>query len=58
MTESTPRISAQYLEQFIDKTVRITGTVTELLGERATINAGGNVTLMTARVSTRLLETG
>ncbi|KAK5115842.1 hypothetical protein LTR85_009436 [Meristemomyces frigidus] len=43
MTDSTPRITAPYLEQFSHATVRILGKVRQLRGEQATIDAGGNI---------------
>ncbi|KAK3721507.1 hypothetical protein LTR37_003063 [Vermiconidia calcicola] len=43
MSESTPRITAQYLQQFSHQTVRILGKVRELRGEQAKIDAGGQV---------------
>ncbi|KAK8220068.1 hypothetical protein M8818_000484 [Zalaria obscura] len=45
MSEATPRITAPYLEQFSHQTVRILGKVTQLRGEQATIDAGGQITL-------------
>jgi len=41
---STPRITSQYLDSFTNKTVRITGKVTQLRGEQATIDSEGVVT--------------
>ncbi|KAF1345898.1 replication factor A protein 3 [Delphinella strobiligena] len=43
MSEATPRITAEYLQQFSHKTVRILGKVTQLRGEQATIDAGGQI---------------
>ncbi|KAF2084614.1 replication factor A protein 3 [Saccharata proteae CBS 121410] len=43
MSESTPRITAQYLQQFQNQTVRILGKVTQLRGDQATIDAGGSI---------------
>ncbi|QIW94973.1 hypothetical protein AMS68_000491 [Peltaster fructicola] len=51
MSETTPRISAQYLEQFSHKSVRLIGKVGELRGDEATIDAGGNVKLHLSRDS-------
>jgi len=45
MSEFTPRITAPYLEQFSHQTVRILGKVTQLRGEQATIDAGGQIQL-------------
>jgi len=50
MGEATPRITAQYLENFSHQTVRILGKVTSLRGEQATIDAGGNISIMLNRV--------
>jgi len=50
MGEATPRITAQYLENFSHQTVRILGKVTSLRGEQASIDAGGNVAIMLNRV--------
>ncbi|EMC97970.1 hypothetical protein BAUCODRAFT_31981 [Baudoinia panamericana UAMH 10762] len=43
MSESTPRVTAPYLEQFSHQNVRILGKVRQLRGEQATIDAGGNI---------------
>ncbi|KAF2140529.1 uncharacterized protein K452DRAFT_319453 [Aplosporella prunicola CBS 121167] len=45
MAETTPRITAPYLENFTHQTVRILGKVAQLRGEQATIDAGGSITL-------------
>ncbi|KAK4930785.1 hypothetical protein LTR66_009697 [Elasticomyces elasticus] len=45
MTETTPRVTAPYLEQFGHQTVRILGKVVQLRGEQATIDAGGQITV-------------
>ncbi|KAK7530506.1 replication factor A protein 3 [Phyllosticta citricarpa] len=45
MSEATPRINAQYLENFKHSTVRILGKVTQLRGEEATIDANGPINL-------------
>ena len=50
-SESTPRINCQYLEQFIGKTVRITGKVVSLRGDTGTLEAKGAVTIHLNRVS-------
>jgi len=50
MNEATPRITAQYLENFSHQTVRILGKVTSLRGEQASIDAGGNVAITLNRV--------
>ncbi|GAB7357939.1 hypothetical protein MBLNU230_g0106t1 [Neophaeotheca triangularis] len=49
MAESTPRITAAYLEQFSHRTVRILGKVRQIRGEQATIDAGGQVNLFLNR---------
>jgi len=51
MSEATPRITQQYLENFSHQTVRMIGKVRELRGETAQIDAGGNVTVHLTRVS-------
>ncbi|KAK5137228.1 hypothetical protein LTR08_000198 [Meristemomyces frigidus] len=43
MSDSTPRITQPYLEQFSHAAVRILGKVRQLRGEQATIDAGGNI---------------
>jgi hypothetical protein len=50
----TPRITAQYLENFQHQTIRMVGKVTQLRGEQATIDAGGSVSLTLNRVSIHL----
>ena len=50
MTEATPRINAQYLEQFSHQTVRILGKVRQLRGEQATVDAGGDIQVHLNRV--------
>jgi replication factor A3 len=50
MSESTPRINAQYLEQFSHRTVRIVGKVRQLRGEQATIDASGTINVHLNRV--------
>lgn len=51
MNEVTPRINAQYLEQFSQRTVRFVGKVVQLRGDEATIDAGGQIVLHLNRVS-------
>lgn len=48
----TPRINAPYLENFTGQTVIITGKVTQLRGEVATIDANGEITVLLNRVRT------
>lgn len=50
MGEATPRINAQYLEQFTHQTVRIVGKLTSLQGENATLEANGPVQVLLNRV--------
>ncbi len=50
MTEATPRITAPYLESFTHHTVRIIGKVVQLRGEQATIDAGGQISILLNRV--------
>jgi len=54
MTESTPRITAPYLEQFSHQTVRILGKVRQLRGEQATIDAGGQINVFLTRVRIKI----
>lgn len=51
----TPRILAPHLSNFQHKLVRILGKVTELHGETAVIDAGGNVDVILNRVGSLLL---
>ncbi|KAI9827794.1 MAG: hypothetical protein M1832_004283 [Thelocarpon impressellum] len=46
---STPRISAPHLENFSHQTVRVLGKVTQLRGEQATLDAGGDVHVLLNR---------
>jgi replication factor A3 len=41
---STPRLTSQHLEHFTNKTIRLTGRVTQLRGETATLDSDGAVT--------------
>lgn len=50
MAETTPRITAPYLEAFSHSTVRMLGKVRQLRGESATIDAGGSVNVFLNRV--------
>jgi hypothetical protein len=45
MAAITPRITAQYLETFQDRVVRIVGKVTQLRGTQVTIDSNGPVVL-------------
>jgi Replication factor A protein 3 len=45
MAGVTPRITAQYLENFQDRVVRIVGKVTQLRGNQVTIESNGPVVL-------------
>ncbi|GAM89051.1 hypothetical protein ANO11243_070850 [Dothideomycetidae sp. 11243] len=47
---STPRITAPYLQQFQHQTVRILGKVSQLRGDQAMLDAGGQITLLLNRV--------
>ena len=53
MDPATPRILAPYLEQFKHHSgpIRIVGKVSQLRGEQAVIDAGGQITLHLNRVS-------
>lgn len=55
MTETTPRITCQYLEQFSHRTVRILGKVDQLRGEQATVDAAGKITVHLNRVGSHPL---
>lgn len=50
MTEATPRITASYLEAFMNRNVRVLGKVTDLRGDTATVEAGGMITVLLNRV--------
>lgn len=45
-----PRITAAYLNNFVNHHVLIVGTVTQLRGDQATLDSGGNITLILNRV--------
>ncbi|KAF2486273.1 replication factor A protein 3 [Neohortaea acidophila] len=45
MSEITPRVTQPYLGHFTGKVVRILGKVSELQGDTASIDAGGNIAL-------------
>ena len=47
---STPRVSSQYLGQYINRNVIIVGKVLQLRGESAVMDSNGNVTLNLNRV--------
>lgn len=55
MTETTPRISARYLQSFTGQTVRMLGKVVSLRGETATVDVGGSVVVLLNRVSWRVV---
>ncbi|KAL7808800.1 hypothetical protein V8C44DRAFT_359581 [Trichoderma aethiopicum] len=46
---SAPRITASYLDSFVGRVVTIVGTVTQLRGDQATIDADGIVTILLNR---------
>lgn len=48
--EATPRINAQYLDQFTNQTVRIIGKIVSLRGETATLDASGSINIHLNRV--------
>jgi len=50
MSEATPRITAPYLENFQNQTVRLLGKVVQLRGEHATVDAGGQINVILTRV--------
>ncbi|KAG0125866.1 replication factor A protein 3 [Tuber indicum] len=41
MTEQTPRINAPLLHQFIGRTIRLVGKVTDIHGDKATLDSSG-----------------
>jgi replication factor A3 len=41
---STPRLTSPHLEHFTNRTIRLTGRVTQLRGETATLDSDGAVT--------------
>ncbi|KAK6509487.1 hypothetical protein TWF481_004230 [Arthrobotrys musiformis] len=45
MSDQTPRINASYLSNFTNQTVRIAGTVVQIHGSTATIDAQGTVAI-------------
>lgn len=49
-TPQTPRVLAPHLNEFQHRLVRVVGKVTQLRGETAVIDAGGNVELILNRV--------
>ncbi|KAF3930639.1 hypothetical protein ABW19_dt0206011 [Dactylella cylindrospora] len=56
MAEQTPRVNANLLDRFVGSTVRITGKVTSLRGETATIDSQGTVTINLQRGSHLALD--
>jgi hypothetical protein len=48
--QSSPRITAAYLDSFVGRVVTIVGKVTQLRGDQATIDADGTVTVVLNRV--------
>ena len=60
MDPATPRVVAQYLEQFRHHAgpVRILGKVTQIRGEEATIDAGGQIKIHLNRVRGPLASFG
>ena len=48
---STPRITAPYLDNFVNKVVMLVGKVTQLRGDQATLDSDGTVTVLLNRVS-------
>ncbi|KAF2203254.1 ssDNA binding protein-like protein Ssb3 [Delitschia confertaspora ATCC 74209] len=51
MSDATPRILASHLSNFQHQTVRMLGKVVQLRGDQATLDAGGNVTILLNRDS-------
>lgn len=52
----TPRILAPHLSSFQHRIVRMLGTVVQLRGDTAVIDAGGNVDIILNRVSVSRLD--
>jgi replication factor A3 len=48
---STPRITAPYLDNFVNRHVLLVGKVTQLRGEQATLDSEGTVTVILNRES-------
>jgi len=48
---STPRITAPYLDNFVNRHVLLIGKVTQLRGDQATLDSDGTVTVLLNRVS-------
>ncbi|OLN84866.1 Replication factor A protein 3 [Colletotrichum chlorophyti] len=46
---STPRITAQYLDNYVGRNVMLVGKVTQLRGESAVLDSEGNVTAILNR---------
>ncbi|KAL0943752.1 replication factor a protein 3 [Colletotrichum truncatum] len=46
---STPRITAQYLDNFVGRNVMLIGKVVQLRGDSAVVDADGNVTVILNR---------
>ncbi|KAG0641520.1 replication factor A protein 3 [Tuber brumale] len=51
MTEQTPRINASLLYQFIGRAVRLVGKVTDIHGDKATLDSNGVVIALLDRDS-------
>lgn len=47
----TPRITAPYLDNFVNRHVLLMGKVTQLRGDQATVDSEGTVTVLLNRVS-------
>lgn len=54
-TPQTPRILAPHLSNFQHRIVRVLGTVVQLRGETAVIDAGGQIDVILNRVSRRAI---
>ncbi|CUS09726.1 unnamed protein product [Tuber aestivum] len=51
MSEQTPRINAPLLQQFIGRTIRLVGKVTDIHGDKATLDSSGVIVALTDRDS-------
>lgn len=47
---STPRITAQYLDNYVGQNVMIVGKIVQLRGDSAIMDSAGNITLALDRV--------
>ena len=48
---ATPRVTSQYLDNYVGRNVMVVGKVVQLRGDTAVVDADGNVTAHLNRVS-------